>query len=141
MIVRNAVLFKWSLYGLAAGLCIVLQEMLFQRLRIWGVMPFLYPLLAVIPATYEGPEFGTAFAIAVGVVCDSLLPGHIPCFYTLTMPLSAWIAGLFSRDLFPAGVLCSYVAAAGAFALHGLARCFFLWAAGRAAWTPCGNWR
>lgn len=136
---HSAVKFKWGLYGLAAFVCVAAQMMIFQRIRIWGVMPFVYPLLACIPAMYEGDYFGTAFAIAAGVVCDSLLPGHVPCFYTLTMPLTAWVAGKFSREWLPAGMLCAYVCTLWAYAVHGAARCFFLWAAGKAAWTP-GMW-
>lgn len=133
MIARNAAIYKWTLYSLAAILFLALQGMFFHRIHIWGVIPFLYPLLAAIPATYEQPFSATAFALALGVVCDLLLPERFPCFYTLTFPLTGLIASLFSRNLLPAGVLCSYAVGAIAFALGGLFHCFLLWAGGSAS--------
>ena len=62
MLVRNEVLFKWTLYALAALLCLAVQGALLQRVTLWGVIPFLYPLAAVIPATFNAPAAGTAFA-------------------------------------------------------------------------------
>ena len=134
MLVRNEVLFKWTLYALAALLCLAVQGALLQRVTLWGVIPFLYPLAAVIPATFNAPAAGTAFALAVGVVCDLLLPGSLPCFYTLTFPLAGLGASLLSRSLLSAGVLCSLAAGAMAFFLTGSFHCLVLWAGGKAAW-------
>lgn len=134
MIARNETIFKWSLYAAATLLCLVVQGGLLQRLVFWGVIPFLYPLLAAIPATYEGPLAGTIFALAVGVVCDLLLPGPIPCLYTLIFPLAGLCAGLLSQSWLPAGFLCSLVSAAAAFLLTDGFRCLLLWMRGSAAW-------
>ena len=60
MIARNETIFKWSLYAAATALCLLVQGGLLQRLVLWGVIPFIYPLLAAIPATYEGPQIGRA---------------------------------------------------------------------------------
>lgn len=134
MIARNETIFKWSLYAAATLLCLVVQGGLLQRLVFWGVIPFLYPLLAAIPATYEGPLAGTIFALAVGVVCDLLLPGPVPCLYTLIFPLAGLCAGLLSQSWLPAGFLCSLVSAAAAFLLTDGFRCLLLWMRGSAAW-------
>ena len=80
MLARNETILKWALYAAATVLCLAVQEMFFQRFTLWGVIPFVYPLLAAIPAAYEGPVPGTVFALAVGVVCDLILPGPLPCF-------------------------------------------------------------
>ena len=77
MLARNEVIIKWTLYALATALCFLLQGALLQRITIWGVIPFLYPMLAAVPATYEAPVPATIFALCVGVVCDVLLPGSI----------------------------------------------------------------
>lgn len=134
MIARNETIFKWSLYAAAAILCLLVQGGLLQRLVFWGVIPFLYPLLAAIPATYEGPLAGSIFALAVGLVCDLLLPGPIPCLYTLVFPLVGLCAGLLSKSWLPAGFLCSLVSAAAAFLLTDGFRCLLLWMRGAAAW-------
>lgn len=137
MVARNALIFKWTLYALAALLCLVVQGVFLQRLTVWGVIPFLYPLLAVIPATYEGPTAGTVFALAAGVVCDLLLPDAFPCLYTLLFPAAGLLAGLLSRSVLRAGFLCSLAGSAAAFLLLDLFRCLLLrtgqqgvWAAG-----------
>ena len=78
MIARNETIFKWLLYAAATALCFLLQGGLLQRLEFWEVIPFLYPFLAAIPATFEGPLAGSIFSLAVGLVCDLLLPSPIP---------------------------------------------------------------
>lgn len=133
MLARNETIFKWVLYSAAAILCFLVQGGL-QYLEIWGVIPFLYPLMAAIPATYEGPVSGTIFAIGVGAVCDMLLPGAIPCLYTLIFPLAALCAGLVSQSWLPAGILCSLVGSAVAFFLLDGFQCLLLWMNGKAAW-------
>lgn len=134
MIARNETIFKWLLYAGATALCFLLQEGLLQRLEFWGVIPFIYPLLAAIPATYEGPLAGTVFSLAVGFLCDLLLPGPIPCLHTLVFPLAGLCAGLVSQSWLPAGMLCSLVSAAAAFALTDGFHCLLLWMLGKAAW-------
>lgn len=134
MIARNETIFKWALYAAATALCLFLQGGLLQRLEVWGVIPFLYPLLAAIPATFQGPLPGTIFSLCVGVVCDLLLPGPIPCLFTLIFPLIGLCAGLLSQSWLPAGFLCSLVSAAAAFLLTDSFRCLILWMQGKAAW-------
>ena len=135
MLARNETIFKWTLYAMATVLCLVLQSMVFQRLTLWGVIPFLYPLLAAIPATYEAPVPATIFALCVGVACDALLPAPIPCFYTLIFPLVGLAASLLSESVLPAGFLCSLAASAAAFLMVGLFHCILLWMTEKAAWS------
>ncbi|WP_300412164.1 hypothetical protein [uncultured Oscillibacter sp.] len=134
MIARNETIFKWLLYAAATALCLFVQTALLQRVTLWGVIPVLYPLLAAIPATYEGPLAGTIFSLCVGVVCDLLLPGPVPFVHTLIFPLAGLCAGLLSQSLLPAGFLCSFAAAAAAFLLTDGFRCLLLWMRGSAAW-------
>ena len=134
MLARNETILKWALYAGAALLCIFVQGALLQRLSLWGVIPFVYPLLAAIPATYEEPTPSTIFALCTGVVCDLLLTGPIPCFYTLIFPLVGLFCSLLSKSVLPAGFLCSATAAALAFCLVDLFRCMLLWMTAQAAW-------
>lgn len=135
MLARNEIIFKWVLYALAAALCFFVQGAVFQRLTIWGVIPFVFPLVAAIPATYERAVSGTLFALAVGVVCDLLLPGPIPCFYTLVFPLVGLCASLMAQSLLPAGYLCSLAAAAAAFLMTDLFHCLLLAMRGKLVWS------
>lgn len=134
MLPRSATIFKWTLYTLAGLVWAVVQAAFLQRVTIWGVIPFLYPLIAALPATFEGPAAGTVYALACGVFCDLLLPSSIPCFYTLILPLVGLAAGLLSQSLIPAGYLCSAAAALPAYLLTGIFHCIVLWAQGHPAW-------
>ena len=135
MLARSATIIKWVLYALAGLACTVVQAAVLQRFTLWGVIPFLYPLIAALPATFEGPAAGTVYALAAGVLCDLLLPSPIPCFYPLIFPLVGLSAGLLSQSLIPAGYLCSAVASLPAYLLTGVFHCIVLWATGHAAWT------
>lgn len=134
MLARNETIFKWFLYAAAALLCIAVQNALLQRVTVWGVIPFLYPMLAAVPATQESPASGTIFSLALGVVCDLLLPAPIPCFYTLVFPLAGLAASLLSQGVLRAGFLCSLVSTAAAFFLTDGFACFVLWSRGKSAW-------
>ena len=135
MLARNETIFKWVLYAAATVLCLAAQEAFLQRFTLWGVIPFVYPLLAAIPAAYEGPVPGTAFALAVGVVCDLILPGPLPCFYTLVFPAVGLCAALLSQNLLPAGFLCSLAVTAVGFLLTDLFAALLLWLNGQGAWS------
>lgn len=135
MLARSDTIIKWILYALAGLVWAVVQAAVLQRFTFWGIIPFLYPLIAAIPATFEGPTAGTVYALAAGVFCDLLLPSPIPCFYTLIFPLVGLAAGLLSQSLIPAGYLCSAAAALPAYLLTGVFHCIVLWATGHAAWT------
>lgn len=135
MLARNEIIFKWALYAAATALCFLVQESLLQWITVWGVIPFLYPMLAAIPASYERPVSATVFALVLGVLCDLVLPGAIPCFYTLIFPLVGLCASLLSQSLLPAGFLCSLAGTAIAFLLTDAFHCLLLWASGKAAWS------
>jgi len=136
MLARNELIFRWSVYTLAALLCLFVQTALLQRLTIWGVTPFLYPLLAAIPATYEPPVSATAFALGLGIVCDFMLPGTIPCFYTLLFPVIGLLSALLVQSAVPNGFLCSAFVTAAAYLLCGLFNCLLLRQPGSPIWRP-----
>ena len=138
MLARNETIFKWCLYGAATFLCFLAQGAVFQRITLWGVIPFLYPVLAAVVGTLEGPLAGSIYALALGVVCDSLLPDIIPCFYTLIFPAAGLCAALISQSLIKAGYLCSLVSSAVAFLLTGFFHCLVCWAQGHSVWATGG---
>lgn len=135
MLARNETILKWTLYAAAAALCFLVQGFALQGIRLLGVIPFVYPLVAAIPATYEGPLAGSFFALGVGVACDLLLPAPLPCFYTLIFPLAGLCGGLLAQSLIRAGFLCSLTAAAAAFFLTDGFHLFLLAISARPAWA------
>lgn len=134
MLARNETIFKWTLYAAATALCFLLQSFVLQRITIWGVIPFIYPILVAVLATLEGPIPGTVYAIAVGVACDVLLPEVFPCLYTLVFPMAALCAALISQSWLPTGFLCSLATSAITFLFTGFSHCMLLWVREKAAW-------
>lgn len=138
MIGRSEIFFKWLVYAAVSLALMLVQGALLQRLQLFGVMPFLYPVLAAVVSMYEGALSGCVYSLAIGVVCDLTLPAPIPCFYTLIFPLVGLCAGLIAKSWLPAGFLCSLAVALLAFlltdAFHGLLLVF----TGKAAWAAVG---
>lgn len=133
MVARNDTIFKWTLYGAATALCFLVQAFLLQRISLWGVIPFLYPVLAAVVATYEGPVSGAIYGLVLGVFCDLLLAGPLACFYTLIFPLVGLCAALLALGLLSSGVLCSLAASVLAFLLTDGFRCLLLFLRGKGA--------
>ena len=138
MVARNATLFKWALYSAAIVLCLLVQRVLLQRIALWGVIPFVYPLLAAIPATFEDSVTGTAFALLSGVLSDLLLPAPLPCFYTLVFPFVGLLAASLSRSVLRSGFLCSAVSGALAFFLTDGFSFLLFWVLGRGDGSTAG---
>ena len=109
MLARNETIFKWALYAGATAVFFLLQGALLQRITLWGVIPFVFPILVAVLGMYEGPLPASVYALTVGVLCDLLLPASIPCFYTLIFPAAGLCAALISQSLLPAGFLCGVV--------------------------------
>ncbi len=121
MLARNETIFKWALYAGATAVFFLLQGAVLQRITLWGVIPFVFPILVAVLGMYEGPLPASVYALTVGVLCDLLLPASIPCFYT--------------QSLLPAGFLCGVVTSVLSFLLTDAFHCVVLWAGGKAAWA------
>lgn len=138
MLARNETIFKWALYAGATAVFFLLQGAVLQRITLWGVIPFVFPILVAVLGMYEGPLPASVYALTVGVLCDLLLPASIPCFYTLIFPAAGLCAALISQSLIKAGYLCSLVSSAVAFLLTGFFHCLVFWAQGHSVWATGG---
>ena len=78
MLARNETIFKWALYAGATAVFFLLQGAVLQRITLWGVIPFVFPILVAVLGMYEGPLPASVYALTVGVLCDLLLPASIP---------------------------------------------------------------
>ena len=45
---QGSLFYRWLFYGLAAVLGLVLQGLVLNRLRVWGIHPFLPPVLTAV---------------------------------------------------------------------------------------------
>ena len=57
---------KWLLYGLATLLFVVLQSLLLNHITLWGIHPFLLPLIVALATMWEGNE-GVVFSLIFGL--------------------------------------------------------------------------
>ena len=82
---------KWTAYALACLLLLFGHELTLAHLRVWGIAPFLPPLLPAVLASMEDRLEGFVFALAFGVLCDLALTAPLPCLYTIAFPLKMCI--------------------------------------------------
>lgn len=134
MPVRNETLFKWSLYAAATALVFLVQGLALRHVELWGVFPFLFPVLTAVLGMYEGGVRGVTYGLVIGVLCDLTLAGPLPCFYTLALPLTGLAAALISGGLVSAGFLCSIICSAVAFAVTDGFHCLLLLLDGQSVW-------
>ena len=107
MLGRTEILFKWLLYAAGVLICWMLHGVALQFLNIFGVMPFIFPMLAAVIAMYEGPFSGSICALVLGVICDVTIAAPIPCFYTLIFPIIGMLAGLISKNWISMSFWCA----------------------------------
>ena len=136
MVARSELILRWSVYGGAGLLVCLVQGLILQRLDLWGVMPFLYPALAAMAAVWEGAvPCGAVYALCLGIACDLALPGGIPCFYTIALPLAAILAGLLTREWLSSHLLSALAASALSYLVTGLLHAGVLAATGHGAFV------
>lgn len=117
---RRLITIKWVLYSLWTLLFLLGQQLVLPYIRIWGVHPFILPALAAIAASFERRREGPIFGLVLGLLCDQLFPGAFPCFYAVTLLLSAVAAGLAARRIIMPGAVCSLLVSAAALTLTDL---------------------
>ena len=110
---------RWLLYGLGAALFLVLQNVLFWRIRVWGIHPFVPPILVAIAASWESRQEGICAAAVFGLLCDLTMTPPIPCFYLLTFSASAFLAGLVAKRWILPGFFCAVAVSLAAIIING----------------------
>lgn len=140
---RQETFFKWALYAAATAACMLVQGFILQNLEFRGVFPFVYPILAATVASLEGPLNGTVYSLVLGVICDLILVGPIPCFYTLILPPVGLYSAFLARGVLSSGWLGAMAASVTAFLFTGLFHALILAMKGKAAWSAsalvCGK--
>lgn len=109
---KNFLIFKWAIYTIATFFLCALQSLVLGNIRVMGLTPFLYPMLPAVTAMFEGPRQGGIFALALGLLCDLLLPAPFPGFFTIAFPIGAILSGAFAERLLSRGFACALVVSA-----------------------------
>lgn len=112
MLPKNYLVFKWLIYAIATFFFCILQSMVLSSIRVLGLTPFLYPMLPAVVAMFEGPKQGGGFALAVGLLCDLLLPAPFPGFFTIAFAVGAVLSGGVAGRLASKGFACALIVSA-----------------------------
>lgn len=76
---------KYAVYMI---LTLIVQNMLFSKIRIMGVCPMILPAVAVSVGMFEGPSFGVLFSLVLGLFADMAYVENTILFTTLLPALS-----------------------------------------------------
>ena len=122
---RRNLAIKWLLYTLVTLLLVAVQCLVLNHITLWGIHPFLLPLIAALAAMWEGGK-GILFSVIFGLLTDLTTVGPIPCFYTLAFLAVAVTAMLIARHLIVPGFLCAFLVSVLSIVLCGLLQILFL---------------
>jgi len=87
---------KWSVYALAIAFLLLLHSLTGAHLRVWGVVPFLPPLLLAVVVSMEERLEGVVFGLVFGVLCDLALTAPMPWLYTVSFTAAALLSDAYS---------------------------------------------
>lgn len=126
------------LYALYLLSFLLLQNVIFSHISVFGVRAMFMPALVVAVALFEGGYRGGLFGLAAGVVCDLYFAGQTVLF-TILFPVMAFTVG-FMADFFLNRRFFSYaVLAVAALFLSAFAQMFSLLIyQGQGSWTLWG---
>ena len=126
------------LYAMYLLLFLLLQNVVFSHVAIFGVRAMFMPALVVAVALFEGGYRGGLFGLAAGVVCDLYFAGQTVLF-TILFPTMAFAVG-FMADFFLNRRFFSYaMLAVAALFLSAFAQMFSLLIyQGQGSWTLWG---
>ena len=83
-------------YALYLFLALVLQNMLFTQLRLFGACPLILPAVAVAIGMFEGGTWGAVISMILGIFADMAFVENTVTF-TVLFPLLAFGAGFIAQ--------------------------------------------
>lgn len=120
MNVTQTTALKWTFYALATLLLCFFKRLLLGSVTVWGVLPFLPPVLLAVVASFEQPKAAVLSGIVFGALCDLVLPASFPCLYTLAFTLAALLTSTVMSSLLQQGFARALVSSVLTFAVADL---------------------
>ena len=120
MNVTQTTTLKWTFYALAALLLCFFKRVLLGSVSVWGVLPFLPPVLLAVMASFEQPKAAVLSGIVFGALCDLVLPASLPCLYTLAFTAAALLISTLLSNLLQQGFARALLATVLAFLVTDL---------------------
>lgn len=87
---------KVSRYALYLIVVLILQNILFTQMRLFGVCPLVLPAVAVAMGMFEGATLGAVFSLIMGIFADMAFIENT-IFFTLLFPALSFLAGFVSN--------------------------------------------
>ena len=120
MNVTQTTALNWTFYALATLLLCFFKRVLLGSVTVWGVLPFLPPVLLAVVASFEQPKAAVLSGIVFGALCDLVLPASFPCLYTLAFTLAALFTSTVMSSLLQQGFARALVSSVLTFAVADL---------------------
>lgn len=98
--VKREELFKWIAYIMCNAVLLFLCSLSPNALKLWGVLPFLPPVLLACVASLEDLRPATIYGLIFGVFCDLSLSAPFPCLYTISFTVSALFTAYLASTVF-----------------------------------------
>lgn len=116
---------KWLFFSLVTLVLVALQSLVFNHITLWGIHPFLLPLIAALATMWEGTE-GLIFSVVFGLLTDLTTAAPFPCFFTLAFLVVALATMLITRHWIVPGFICALIASVLSIVLCDLLQMLFL---------------
>ncbi len=139
MITRREAALKWAVTAACAMALFFLHSLTLSHLDLWGVTPFLPPILIAVLCSIENDLPSIIFSLIFGVLCDLALGGLFPCLYTVTFFLSALLILVLGHSVLQPGFFCALISAAVTFLLVAVFSSAVLLYAGSATLGACAS--
>ena len=75
---------------------LILQNIIFTQLRIFGVCPLVLPAVAIAMGMFEGATWGAVFSLFMGIFADMAFIENT-VFFTILLPVLSFLAGFVSN--------------------------------------------
>ena len=76
-----------------------LRRLLLGSMYVFGVIPFLPPVILAVMASFELPRSAVIAGIVFGALCDLVLPAPFACLYTIAFTLAALLISTVVSNL------------------------------------------
>lgn len=136
MLTKRDLFVKWSVYAVAVLALLFVHSLTLHRIHIWGVAPFLPPLIAATLSSMEDSRSAAIFGLVFGACCDLTIAAPFPCLYTIAFTAAALIASVMAQSVLQPGFFCSFVVSLVAFVIVDVLNMLPLLLGGRAGLVP-----
>lgn len=118
--------YKWLFYALVSLLFVLIQCFGLVHLRVWGVHPFLFPVLVSTVAALETAHESAIYTLVMGLLMDLTMPGILPCFYTVAFLVVFVVTRLLSVKVLSWPFFCCMLCGVLSIVCCGLLNTLFL---------------